>query len=245
MEHYRITNYEDITQGSQEPPLPHGTIWTESWPTLGTDISTGQDQVWTEMEGDSEVSSLAGSNRLNNVTTGATVTARCETALAGDAHFIQGTGRFITSVGVVSRIGLMTRFSTDVVAGQDFYLWRYTNGANTGLFRKVVDAVETTLATVVITSPAPDTDYVLKLTSPANDVHVCELAAIPEITHSNGDIQAYVRCGVELRHATTDRATMDDISAEDVASTTDELLAGIGYQTPVRTRPQPTRMIGY
>ena len=219
IEQYGIGNYEDISLDSQERPEPHGTTWTETWPTTGTDISTGQDQVWTEMESDSEVSSLAGSNRLNNVTTAASCTARCETALAGDAHYVQGVGRFITSIGATSRIGLMTRFSTDAVAGQDYYLWRYSNSASEELFRKSIDAVETDLVAQDETAPSADTNYTMKLSSPSDDTHVCSRDAVAQITHSNGDIQAYVRCGVEVRHATTDRATMDDLIAEDIAAT--------------------------
>lgn len=216
LEHYRVQNYEDISQDSQESPDPHGTSWTETWPTVSTTISSGQDQVWTEVSGDSQVVLLASANRLVNVTSAANCRARCETALAGDAHYCQGTARFTISVSGV-RSGPMTRFAA---AADTAYYTQYldTNGAEID-FGKVVAATRTSLATFDDATPATATDYVVRLTSKDNDTHTVRRDGVDKIlNHSNADITGNVRGGAMVFGSLVDFAHLSAVSAQDLAS---------------------------
>jgi hypothetical protein len=58
------------------------TTFTETWPTNSTDITTGQDQPWTEDNGDSSVNS----NKIGAVDTAVNVVGRCTTNLSSDSH---------------------------------------------------------------------------------------------------------------------------------------------------------------
>lgn len=60
------------------PPTPATQTFTETWPTNGTTLSSGQDQVWTETTGDLEVAAgvlraVATTLQINH--------ARCESVL--------------------------------------------------------------------------------------------------------------------------------------------------------------------
>ena len=244
LERYHISNYEDITQNSQERPIPHGTTWTESWPTTGTTISSGQDQVWTEVAGDGDVDTVASVNRLNNVSVGAIVTCRCETALAGDAHFTQVTYR-CTAATSTTRGGPATRFDP---TANTCYFFRYLTQAGTEIeFSKLVNGTSTPFATFDDDSPAENTDYVLKLTSKDDDTHTSTRDGVDKIlNHSNADITGNVRCGVVMAvTGGAGRANLSAISAEDLTADVSATALAASFQFPIRTRPQPARMIGY
>jgi hypothetical protein len=72
-----------------EGDLPPSTTFTESWPTNGTTISSGQDLAWTEVTGDVEVNASA----VRIVTTGSSAHIRCNTVLSGSDNY---------GVGVIS-----------------------------------------------------------------------------------------------------------------------------------------------
>lgn len=61
----------------EAPPMHSSKHFTESWPTNGTTVSTGQDQPWTEF-GDVEV--VSGALRAANAT-GSPEAARCDSVL--------------------------------------------------------------------------------------------------------------------------------------------------------------------
>lgn len=66
-------------EGTREPE----TTLNETWPTNGTDIGTGQDNPWTEMDGAYEVAS----NDLTRTSGGTWTLARCDTALSSADHY--------------------------------------------------------------------------------------------------------------------------------------------------------------
>lgn len=215
LEQYAILNYEDITKNSGETPLPHSTSWSETWPLTGTVIAV-EDQVWTEVAGDVTVASTASANRLNNNDTSVNDYARCETTLAGDAHYCQATER-ITSTVSSSQGSPCTRFAG---AASDFYAYRYRNdaGAESNLF-KVVTGTGTSLATFDDATPTTDTDYVLRLTSTADDLHTCTKDSVDVISnHSDASITGNVLCGLFLRGAGAARAHLHAVSAADLAA---------------------------
>ena len=218
MEQYRIINYEDVTQDSRERPLPHSTTFTETWPTVSTDITTGQDQPWVEAANNSEVASVASANRLRNVTAGE-CWARCDTVLASTAHFHQCTSMLTGSV-TASSASPATRFDSSAI---DCYWYRYMEEFGTGSrFFKEVANVSSSLATATDTGPSANTDYVLKLTSKADNTHTCTRDGTAKITDfSNADIpgsgKTAVRIGVRLNSGTTVVANVYAHTGEDLA----------------------------
>ena len=215
LEQYRISNYEDITLDSRDSPLPHGTTYTETWPTVSTTISSGQDQAWTELTNDAEVALVGGVNRLRNVTADSFSQCRCETALASDVHFCQGTMR-ITVAENGTFAGPCTRWAA---AAQTCYVFEYrNNAAEEILLEKLVAGVETALATFDDDTPVANTDYVLRLTSKSNSTHTCARDGVNKITnHSNADITGNVRCGALVRGMAAGRGNWHLVSAEDTA----------------------------
>ncbi len=78
--------------------VPHETVWTETWPTDSTTISSGQDQPWTEVTSDQAVSG----GKINSGGT-ARSSARCNTALSSSDNYCQAVCS-VTSV-TTTRIG--------------------------------------------------------------------------------------------------------------------------------------------
>lgn len=90
-EQYGLANWRELVppelQADHPGPLPHQTSFTESWPTNSTTISSGQDQPWTEVLNDSEVSG----GLLRGVTGNTVKRNRCETVLSSVDHSCQAT----------------------------------------------------------------------------------------------------------------------------------------------------------
>lgn len=227
MERYQVVNYEDITQNSLETPLPHGTSWTESWPTVSSTISSGQDQVWTEVANDSAVTLISLANRLSNVTTAADVTARCETTLADDAHYCQATHRWAVVANAGAYGGPMTRFAAAADTG---YLYRYrTNAGSESRFDKKVTGTKTNLATFDDATPSADTDYVLRLTSTATDTHTCTKDSTDVISAvSDAAITGNVLGGLIMSGNNVAQMNESTVSAADLAAAVEDMPPWMG-----------------
>jgi hypothetical protein len=69
------------------PPRPATQTFTESWPTVSTTLSSGQDQPWTELLGDLEV--VAGTKL--QVASGTLGLARCDSSLDTSNQYHQAS----------------------------------------------------------------------------------------------------------------------------------------------------------
>lgn len=221
IEQYRIPpeRYELISRNSLEAPRPHGTTWTESWPTVSTTISSGQDQPWTETISDVQVALTALVNRLTNVTGGADCYARCETDLAGDAHYGEFEFRSTTST-TTTFCGPMTRFHATETSGYIFY---YNNAsgaeAHLGKVTNGTPPTQTSLATADIAAPTTSVDYTERLTSTAADLHTCTLDTVDVISgHSDASFTGQINVGAFLRAAAASRGHLHAGVGADIAA---------------------------
>lgn len=67
----------------QDPPRRPSTTFTETWPTDGTDITTGQDQTWSIVDG----GWLVSGGKIRTVSTPAGSFAQCATDLSSTDHY--------------------------------------------------------------------------------------------------------------------------------------------------------------
>lgn len=140
--------------------------YTETFPTVG-EITSGQDQTWTEPSGDIDVSSIGGQNRAAATTENAYAYARCSTALASVNHRAFGILRYngvtpsdnhlgMVAVGWASGAGSMQCYT--------FGLWNDGVGGKARLVKHDAAGSQTVLTSVVVTAPAQDTEYLCQLT---------------------------------------------------------------------------------
>lgn len=193
--------------GFREPQ----TSFTETWPTVSTTISSGQDQPWTEVVGDSEVAT--GNYLRPTATTG--VTVRCNTALSTDDHEHEATATLtLESSGVNPTV----RHSTSATT---YYMTQGFRETGSMLRRllKTVAAVQSTLAT---DSTDPGTPVVLKCSADSGDiirayyggvnVHTADQSASSPIT-GNLNIGVVLRGEVAADNARVDGHTAADLAA--------------------------------
>jgi len=125
-----------------ETPLPPATTITESWPTDGTTLSSGQDHAWTEVTNDMGVAS----GLLRNESAGVTLASiRCDSVLSGADAYAQ----HLTSGGssnTARHVSPAIRFSG---AAETAYVARHFGGVDPTVYRisKVVSGTFTDLGT--------------------------------------------------------------------------------------------------
>jgi hypothetical protein len=198
---YRAFQPADVPD---EEPLSPETTWTESWPTDGTTITTGQDQPWTEQSGDTTITS--GTARH---TTGS---CRCDTALSGSDNYCQAVYS-LTSTGTTRLAGPSCRYAA---ASYDCYAGIQAGGASgNGTFRpyKVVTAVLTALGTGGSQAQAATK----KISASGTTIEIYQNGAsvesITDSTHSVG-----VRCGLSWSNSLTTVQAFDSVEAADLAA---------------------------
>ena len=124
----------------------HGSVgasFTESWPTNGTTISSGQDQPWNEDSIDVEVSGTQ--LRLATLTTACF--GRCITNLATDNHEHSASATIVLAA-LQARAGLMVRkIDSTAWTAYEILAGRTSPSSFTQRLRKVVNGAATNLST--------------------------------------------------------------------------------------------------
>lgn len=194
------------------PDLAGGSTFTETWPTNGTTLSSGQDQVWTEDEGDGTVVS----NHLEYVS-GAKM--RCATALATDDHRVTCT--YLVNVATLGEAACncrivnsatVTHYGTRAV--RDLF-----DGTNTQL--ELIEAGALTTLDSEATDPGASGTMYVEADGSAIEGKA-GLAAV--MTATNTAITGNVRIGLRgywrVSEGVQGDLQYDTITAEDVAAAT-------------------------
>jgi hypothetical protein len=145
-EKYRLTQGDEWRvllppeiRDSHPGRLPHQTSFTESWPTDSSTLSTGQDQPWTEVLNDSEVTG----GRIAGVTGNTEKRNRCETALSGADHYCQAAITHIAAGSTARSVRVDARYD----AGADTsYSYRVRGNSGGESIEKCVAGTFTVLA---------------------------------------------------------------------------------------------------
>ena len=115
---------------------------TETWPTNGTNIATGQDNPWTETLNDLQVVS----NKLEPVTTAARCAARCNTGVGTENHKTTATITIATLDSGTRNAAVSCRFAAAADTYYALQCDRITIGNERDLLKRVAGAF-TALAT--------------------------------------------------------------------------------------------------
>lgn len=199
--------------------LPPQTTFTETWPTNGTGIATGQDQPWTERGGtDVEVSA----NQLRPVAADLTLRwGHCDTALATDDHEHSATATVASVLGS-SSAGVAVRMAT---AAETYYVTRINRESGGPNLRRLDKVVTGTLTNLVTNDADPGSPVALKCKADASDISgevgATTLGPTPD-TAITGNLNvgyARFRNEVTVGDAQLDGHTAADITAAAVGGT--------------------------
>lgn len=123
----------------QQPPLPHATTKTETWPTNSTTLSSGQDNAWTEVDNDLEVTS----GTLSAVTLGSHAVARMDFDFGAADHYAQTqrsadigspSSTWVWAVGCrKDSTGTLTYYYADTGSGGTWRTFKRVAGTFTGI----------------------------------------------------------------------------------------------------------------
>lgn len=202
-----------IRQGlPDEGILPHQTSFTETWPTDGTTISSGQDQVWTENAGDYVVSS----GQLTHNSGGNEADSKCETALSSDDLYSKVDITGVQSTG--EHPFILGRY-TFVAATQTYYGFRWNSGDYE--FYKRVSGSFTKLDNATISEPTPTYSLYLELNGSS---YSCEQPeSTVRLSGTDSALAGQVRVGVRSRNA---NHAYGQVDAADLSGTPNIDLAG-------------------
>jgi hypothetical protein len=207
---YRLTDDDMIAAsyglvGGGAGPL------TESFPTDQADLATNQDLTWTEVFNNIDVVSGRASNRNTNVWH----RARAEHDLDGDDHYCECVINYnVISSGNVAA-GPMIRYAAGAdtgylytywpSAGEEAKLWKVTAGTTAAIAGAVAD----------IAAPEATTDYTVRGSVSADDLHDFLLGGASQFTHTNGDITGNTRFGIGMFSNVDSRTRCDNVEAAD------------------------------
>jgi len=191
-------------------------VLTETWPTNSSDISTGQDNAWTEDSGAGGLQ--VTSNALQNTSASAAGRAPyMHTDFSSEAHSHEATAALGTNsnlAGVYNRCSTTFTFNhtADCYGGEGF---RET-GFN---IRRAVEFNSGTRTTKSSDSTDPGASLTISISSDSSDSHDVVVGGFShtfsDATHSN------LKCGVFLSaENTAGNATLDSHTMQDVAAAT-------------------------
>lgn len=111
-----------------QPAITGGASFSETWPTNGTNIATGQDQPWNE--DDEDVTVVSNHLELAVASVGPPGYGRCTSAVATDNHIVQATCLIAVSDADAKSIGVTARKVNSTV--QTFYFCRFQRSSAGG-----------------------------------------------------------------------------------------------------------------
>lgn len=188
-----------------------GASFTETWPTNGTTISTGQDQPWNEDSNDVEVST----NALRFVTLSAVCFGRCLTNLATDAHKHSATAALV-SIADGARAGVSVR-KIDSTTRTYYITTAERNSGAGGHARRLVKRVAG-VQTILVNDVGTDPGSPVVIECQANGSSISGTVgsfALGPITDTA--ITGNLQVGYELFGATAGDTTLDGHTAADLA----------------------------
>lgn len=171
-----------------EPPRRPDTEYTESWPTDGTTVSSGQDLTWAEVNGNVEVSS----GRIQAVSAAVREAARAEHDLSSDDHHAKHLFYGLDG-GADDESGTTVRFSPSAQTNYEgtarrndiLQLRRYSSGGITGLWASASYRGQLGDGNSVTTDAT------------GSDISI-ELNDVSQQTVTDTNITGNVRCGVAV-----------------------------------------------
>lgn len=128
-----LLNGKSLGQPVQGLRVKHSQSHTESWPTNGTTITTGQDNAWTEPGSDMEVSS----NRLRTDSTAAAI----HNAVSGAGLLDTVDHRSSWDCAITSKAGTLQRLYMDARYTDNNNLYSARAGRETTNFRQLLKRV--------------------------------------------------------------------------------------------------------
>lgn len=187
-------------------PLEHETSFTESWPTDSLDISTGQDQIWTEVLGDCDVDT----GRIKGTSGNTEKRVRCETVLSGADHYCQGLITHITGVNASRAVAVDNRFdATDDTC----YRYRIKGMSGGESIEKCITGTISVLTSGARTGSASNTMYIEANGSSLEAKYAGSTALTVTDTAITGGVR--IGCGGNGQGSVWG---LDDIAAADLAA---------------------------
>lgn len=184
--------------------LPHETTLTESWPTNGTTISSGQDNVWTETSGDLEVRG----GRLGEVGENNYAEARLEADLSSADHYSQCAVYDLT--GGLDEARVSTRFDSGARTH-----YGYTREDAARILIKRVAGTPTTLTSAAASLPSDGT--LIKNDASGSTISAYD-AGVSVLSLTDTSITGNLRCGAACReNGEQDAFACGDLSIQSLA----------------------------
>lgn len=201
-----------IWEGPRLPPEPSTQTLTETWPTDGTTISTGQDQPWTSVAGNPQVSGGV----FQGQTLDLAALIRCDTPLDTDDHYHEATYNLGFASNNETFVILRVRYSD---SADTTYFARLAGDANTvgnrgHRLRKIVAGAGTNLYTDSNT-PTSGTGQILCSADGSSIRYLCDGV---DQTITDTAITGELRCGAEVKRTSGNAANLDNHTMADIVA---------------------------